>query len=143
MPESRATELSSVSSSSTTTSGPAPSKGGSLLVNVLKLVAAAGFFYAALVKEHKIQAKDGKYNHASRILQERGTSSSTVPVYMKPLMEDLRQRQKLFDETPPEEIKYWFEYTGPLQVRTGNETQGVPLCGCFFICFDKTRIIFA
>jgi hypothetical protein len=41
----------------------------------------------------------------------------TIPTYMEKLMEDLRQRKKLFDETPPEEIKYWFEYTGPLQVR--------------------------
>ena len=39
-----------------------------------------------------------------------------VPKYMEPLMKDLRDRQKLFDETPPEEVKYWFEYTGPLQV---------------------------
>ena len=39
-----------------------------------------------------------------------------VPGYMEPLMNDLRDRKKLFDETPPEEVKYWFEYTGPLQV---------------------------
>eukprot|EP00529_Nitzschia_sp_RCC80_P017309 CAMPEP_0113484026 /NCGR_PEP_ID=MMETSP0014_2-20120614/23743_1 /TAXON_ID=2857 /ORGANISM="Nitzschia sp." /LENGTH=815 /DNA_ID=CAMNT_0000377603 /DNA_START=341 /DNA_END=2788 /DNA_ORIENTATION=- /assembly_acc=CAM_ASM_000159 len=38
-----------------------------------------------------------------------------VPKYMEPLMKDLRDRQQLFDETPPEEVKYWFEYTGPLQ----------------------------
>lgn len=30
-------------------------------------------------------------------------------------MDDLAARKKLFDETPPEEVKYWFEYTGPLQ----------------------------
>lgn len=39
-----------------------------------------------------------------------------VPKYMEGLMKDLRERQKLFEETPPEEVKYWFEYTGPLQV---------------------------
>lgn len=42
---------------------------------------------------------------------------SDSPSYMEDLMEDLKEREKLFDETPPEEVKYWFEYTGPLQVR--------------------------
>ena len=42
----------------------------------------------------------------------------SVPSYMDPVMKDLKGRKKLFDETPPEEVKYWFEYTGPLQVRT-------------------------
>jgi hypothetical protein len=40
----------------------------------------------------------------------------STPGYMEGLMKDLRERQKLFEETPPEEVKYWFEYTGPLQV---------------------------
>mmetsp|Transcript_5995 Transcript_5995/g.17053 ORF Transcript_5995/g.17053 Transcript_5995/m.17053 type:complete len:811 (+) Transcript_5995:285-2717(+) len=38
-----------------------------------------------------------------------------VPSYMDGLTKDLKERKKLFDETPPEEVKYWFEYTGPLQ----------------------------
>ena len=40
----------------------------------------------------------------------------SVPTYMDPLMTELKERKKLFEETPPEEVKYWFEYTGPLQV---------------------------
>jgi hypothetical protein len=40
-----------------------------------------------------------------------------IPSYMNTLITDLMERKKLFDDTPPEEIKYWFEYTGPLQVR--------------------------
>ncbi|GKZ01489.1 hypothetical protein MPSEU_001099500 [Mayamaea pseudoterrestris] len=39
----------------------------------------------------------------------------SVPFYMEHLMQDLESRKKLFEETPPEEVKYWFEYTGPLQ----------------------------
>eukprot|EP00526_Cylindrotheca_closterium_P007086 CAMPEP_0113607150 /NCGR_PEP_ID=MMETSP0017_2-20120614/3230_1 /TAXON_ID=2856 /ORGANISM="Cylindrotheca closterium" /LENGTH=740 /DNA_ID=CAMNT_0000515733 /DNA_START=110 /DNA_END=2332 /DNA_ORIENTATION=- /assembly_acc=CAM_ASM_000147 len=39
----------------------------------------------------------------------------SVPSYMNHVMKDLKDRKKLFDETPPEEVKYWFEYTGPLQ----------------------------
>lgn len=40
----------------------------------------------------------------------------SIPSYMDPLMKDLRERIKLFEDTPPEEVKYWFEYAGPLQV---------------------------
>ena len=40
----------------------------------------------------------------------------TIPSYMTDLMLELKERKKLMEETPPEEIKYWFEYTGPLQV---------------------------
>jgi hypothetical protein len=41
----------------------------------------------------------------------------TIPAYIQPLLEELKGRKKLMEETPPEEVKYWFEYTGPLQVR--------------------------
>lgn len=41
---------------------------------------------------------------------------SSSPSYMHELFEDLAARKKLFDDTPPEEVKYWFEYAGPLQV---------------------------
>ena len=50
-----------------------------------------------------------------RRLQSAGDGSS--PSYMAPLFDELKERRKLMEETPPEEIKYWFEYTGPLQVR--------------------------
>ena len=50
-----------------------------------------------------------------RRLQEEN-KKGTLPSYMKPLADDLDARKKLFDETPPEEVKYWFEYTGKLQV---------------------------
>mmetsp|Transcript_5527 Transcript_5527/g.8262 ORF Transcript_5527/g.8262 Transcript_5527/m.8262 type:complete len:768 (-) Transcript_5527:507-2810(-) len=43
------------------------------------------------------------------------TASESVPTYMKNLIDDLKERTKLMEETPPEEVKYWFEYTGPLQ----------------------------
>ena len=46
-----------------------------------------------------------------------------VPSYMNDLNRDLEARKKLFDETPPEEVKYWFEYTGPLQVRIPSPTR--------------------
>jgi hypothetical protein len=43
-------------------------------------------------------------------------NAAAVPTYMQPMMKDLQERKKLFADTPPEEVKYWFEYTGPLQV---------------------------
>ena len=51
-----------------------------------------------------------------RRLTSSEISVENPPSYMKELMEDLKGRTKLMEETPPEEVKYWFEYTGPLQV---------------------------
>jgi len=42
--------------------------------------------------------------------------SSPISQHLKGLFQDLRKRQKLFEDTPPEEVKYWFEYSDPLQV---------------------------
>eukprot|EP00565_Helicotheca_tamesis_P008129 CAMPEP_0185733108 /NCGR_PEP_ID=MMETSP1171-20130828/18404_1 /TAXON_ID=374046 /ORGANISM="Helicotheca tamensis, Strain CCMP826" /LENGTH=756 /DNA_ID=CAMNT_0028402743 /DNA_START=12 /DNA_END=2282 /DNA_ORIENTATION=+ len=43
------------------------------------------------------------------------TADGSVPTYIEPLIKDLEERTKLMEDTPPEEVKYWFEYTGPLQ----------------------------
>ena len=51
-----------------------------------------------------------------RRLQSVDATNAGVPSYMQPMMKDLADRKKLFADTPPEEVKYWFEYTGPLQV---------------------------
>ena len=50
---------------------------------------------------------------------------NSVPSYMQALFEDLKERRKLMEETPPEEVKYWFEYSGPLQV---SECLSLALC---------------
>ena len=55
----------------------------------------------------------GLHHHHGRRLTAMG---DTIPSYIEPLLTDLKGRKKLFEDTPPEEIKYWFEYTGPLQV---------------------------
>lgn len=58
---------------------------------------------------------------ARRRLSEVGSiSKKNPPGYMKDLFDDLTSRNKLMTETPPEEVKYWFEYTGPLQVSVCN-----------------------
>jgi hypothetical protein len=65
-------------------------------------------------------------SHHRRLLEE--TTGATTshdgaaavvppPPYMMATLQDLDARHALFDGTPPEEIKYWFEYSGPLQVR--------------------------
>ena len=56
--------------------------------------------------------------HGHRRLSESNISLNNPPSYMTGLMEDLKARRKLMEETPPDEVKYWFEYTGPLQVRS-------------------------
>jgi hypothetical protein len=66
--------------------------------------------------------------HHRRLLEETtgattshdGAAAAAVvppPPYMMATLQDLDARHALFDGTPPEEIKYWFEYSGPLQVR--------------------------
>ncbi|KAL7442914.1 hypothetical protein ACHAXH_009028 [Discostella pseudostelligera] len=54
-------------------------------------------------------------NGSHRRLSGYASSSKKPPSYMNELMDDLKARKKLMEETPPEEVKYWFEYTGPLQ----------------------------
>lgn len=74
--------------------------------------------------------------NAANALHGRRLSMLEVspPRYMEPLMTDLRERNKLFDETPPEEVKYWFEYTGPLQVR--KRVWNVKTMTCLFCFLD-------
>jgi len=54
----------------------------------------------------------------SSIFHRRLTDVSidSVPTYMKSLFDDLKKRRELMEETPPDEVKYWFEYAGPLQI---------------------------
>lgn len=101
-------------------------KGSSLLWTSLKLITAAALCWsafhmnntsstataAAAAEASLEQSSQNSYPH--RRLME---AVRDVPSYMQHLMEDLRAREKLFEDTPPEEVKYWFEYTGPLQVR--------------------------
>ncbi len=71
---------------------------------------------------------NGGATHGRRLSE---ISKKNPPSYMKELMEDLKARKKLMEETPPEEVKYWFEYTGPLQVSTFCFVQRV--CYLYFI----------
>jgi hypothetical protein len=110
----------------TPASSSSSSSSASRMTTVLKLVAASAFLYGAVstYQQGQLQQQrshnDGFQDAASvpkhgrrRLLSAIGDS---IPKYMDPLLKDLRERKKLFDETPPEEVKYWFEYTGPLQV---------------------------
>ena len=110
-------------SSSEAESSGAPSKSVSgAVTNVLKLVAASAFLYSAVSTFQHASASEVPQEEAE--MRRRLTSTVTVgddiPSYLGPLMKDLKERKKLFEETPPEEVKYWFEYTGPLQVGRWN-----------------------
>jgi hypothetical protein len=64
------------------------------------------------------RGRDSLLHRGRRLSDYASSSKKNPPSYMKGLMEDLKARKKLMEETPPEEVKYWFEYTGPLQVRS-------------------------
>ena len=114
------------------------------LLTAMKLLVATALFYSAGTSfaetYHQMNNNNGNYvsspaynnmpaptmnqrkyangspstQHGGRRLSE--ISKKNPPSYMKELMKDLEARTKLMTETPPEEVKYWFEYTGPLQV---------------------------
>ena len=110
---------------------------------VIKLLAAAALFYSAGLTfaanqhigarstsntVHDIEAftaansNNNAYSYINRGVHGRRLSSAAKiskenpPSYMTELLEDLKARTKMMEETPPAEVKYWFEYTGPLQV---------------------------
>lgn len=95
------------------------SASSSRMTTMLKLVAASAFLYSAVSTYQHGQLQQRSDNasfskHGRRQLMS--AIGDSIPKYMDPLLKDLRERKKLFDETPPEEVKYWFEYAGPLQV---------------------------
>ena len=48
---------------------------------------------------------------------------SSENYYVSDLKQELRDREKLFEDAKPGEIKYWFEYAGPLQVSVVHVSQ--------------------
>jgi hypothetical protein len=93
--------------------------GRNVVLSTIKLLAAAAFLFSAysMLNENDVQrGEDHDVPVSHRRLQQQQLSADSPPRYMRALFDDLKARHKLFDETPPEEIKYWFEYAGPLQV---------------------------
>jgi hypothetical protein len=122
-----------------------PDERGTNLLTAMKLVAASAMFYSAgssfAQTYHHLKHPSDTVNTPQTTSREsfapptnnayqfnsptsnadtgsshRRLSASDPPSYMEDLMDDLKARKKLMEETPPEEVKYWFEYTGPLQV---------------------------
>ena len=84
------------------------------VMSALKLVAASAFLWGAFTTYTSSHASPAAADSHRRLTQV--SLGDTIPSYMEPLMKDLKERKKLMEETPPEEVKYWFEYTGSLQV---------------------------
>lgn len=74
--------------------------------------ATVGIHTNANIGFNKVENEPRESHPRRRLMAVMG---DVVPSYMEALMTDLKDRKKLFEDTPPEEIKYWFEYTGPLQ----------------------------
>jgi hypothetical protein len=106
------------------------SSSSSVLATVLKLAAASAFLYSA-VSTYNYSSPQGQ-EMARRQLSAVGDS---IPSYMDPLMKDLRERKKLFEDTPPEEVKYWFEYAGPLQVSEQVNSAAMLLYYCTTVLY--------
>eukprot|EP00549_Striatella_unipunctata_P010913 CAMPEP_0118674978 /NCGR_PEP_ID=MMETSP0800-20121206/1187_1 /TAXON_ID=210618 ORGANISM="Striatella unipunctata, Strain CCMP2910" /NCGR_SAMPLE_ID=MMETSP0800 /ASSEMBLY_ACC=CAM_ASM_000638 /LENGTH=720 /DNA_ID=CAMNT_0006570231 /DNA_START=30 /DNA_END=2192 /DNA_ORIENTATION=- len=86
------------------------------MVSSLKFIAAALFLMSAL--STWLNSNASQHDAAIRThrrLAEIEPVGDSVPSYMNELMDDLTARNKLMDETPPAEVKYWFEFSGPLQ----------------------------
>ena len=120
---------------------PASSKSSSQLWNCLKLLSAAALCISAYhlhssANESRISGGDAVLPNRSRRLQQLGINQ--VPSYMTKLMEDLIARKKLFEDTPAEEIKYWFEYSGSLQVRLLFRMERVSMV---WLCFCAARSV--
>ena len=122
------------------------SSSGNNILTAIKLIAATALFYSAGTSFSDTYQQHLAYKNAAtpsspnsnivndmptpsnhiyantpardngRRLSETNISKKNPPSYMKDLMDELAERTKLMTETPPEEVKYWFEYTGPLQV---------------------------
>jgi hypothetical protein len=102
---------------------------GALIQVSLSLSSSVYYANPASLTGHHEQEQEHEQEHEQdHLYYPRRRLSSTltthivvigdiIPSYMNTLITDLMERKKLFDDTPPEEIKYWFEYTGPLQVR--------------------------
>lgn len=94
---------------------PQVEESSSSVMSMFKLAAASVFVWGAISTYNNAHASDASPSFPHRRLTEEALGDK-VPTYMSSLMNDLKERTKLMEETPPEEVKYWFEYTGPLQV---------------------------
>ena len=95
------------------TNDEAPAPTSSKLTVMLKSAVTCALVYSAVSTLNSPEAP-------RRRLSMVGDS---VPSYVDSLMKDLRDRKKLFEDTPPEEVKYWFEYAGPLQVSVDDNSK--------------------
>jgi hypothetical protein len=92
----------------------------------MKFIVAASALFAAVTRLSPVASAVQQRQGPDALLESsveknshrrlQSVDSNAVPSYMQPMMKDLAERKKLFADTPPEEVKYWFEYTGPLQV---------------------------
>jgi len=126
-------------SSSSSSSSPSPTIWSTRNVVLSKCILAGAILYAALMTYADHRNSNSNNNNAGFREHSRAATGAfafddtavdddrqrhrrltavmgaVIPSYMNDLNTDLAARKKLFDDTPPEEIKYWFEYTGPLQ----------------------------
>ena len=110
------------------------SKSSSKLVACIKVGVSAALLLSSIATYQSSLSRQHQPMVSNIDVRRRLSSLTGIPSYIEGLMKDLEERKKLFDETPPDEVKYWFEYTGPLQVShltiiiiTHDQGQGIAM----------------
>jgi hypothetical protein len=113
---------STIADNNVSTSTSSEERESSYSMTIVKLVASAFFLLSSVsLYRSAFPTQEASWLFSSMANHRKLTQvimGDTIPSYIQPLLEELKSRKKLMEETPPEEVKYWFEYTGPLQVRT-------------------------
>ena len=91
------------------------SQQSSTTLKALKVVVSAALLLSSgYTVVDRLQANNKKDRYPHRRLSLLGLNGDNY--YVDDIEQELKGRQKLFDDAKPNEIKYWFEYSGKLQV---------------------------
>jgi len=98
---------------------------GGTVWTVVRIFISLGALFAAGVtlQQASLQVRDNTGTSVSAstpislasVQTSRRLSTSDEHDHIESLHSELAAREKLFDDAAPEEVKYWFEYAGPLQ----------------------------
>lgn len=96
------------------TGNAAEKKGGVSLLWVTAKIIIAGLMVLSGVNHFSSTVVNSAGDDGSVEVSHRRLAEASSFPYMQSFMDDLAARKKLFEES--EVMKYWFEYTGELQV---------------------------
>jgi len=99
-----------------------PHRISGITVTAIRLLLSAGALFAAGAKLREVSLNVVDNTATTKLASIEASTSTSRRLstavgndHIESLHSDLAARQKLFDDAAPGEIKYWFEYSGPLQ----------------------------